>query len=562
MNKILKIIFIFSSVFVYSEERITSFISDIVVNKDRSVLVTEHFTVISEFKKIKHGIVRTFPGNYNYYGFLSGARVRFRVISAMCNNQKENVRIENNLSSTKVYVGNKDAVLLPGTHCYTLTYEIPNIVALDGNGYRLYLNITGAEWTLPIDEVVARVHLSDQMNPLLVKTRAYTGYENEQGSMYSYIKEGNILCFKTLSKSYPSQSLTIDLWFPKYFFIESQSGMLSCWFSYFYDYIDLIQLCLIIILFVLLNFLVKRRLQYRSTNNKIVTQSIPTALVGLSPSQVGFIKDLEFSDKLLIADIVSLAIRGYLKIHFYSDYGFTITRTSKQIETENLLAYDLRLLDALFQNADTVKIISLKSKSLSLAVACCKDQLAVLRGVYVQSFKTIWYISWIIWIVSLVLGCYVTMFDLSAQMWVCWVFSFVVVLLSKKLIYTVDGERMMDHIDFFEKYLKSKKVYDVSATYLENVKLYQDYLPYAIALGVDSNWTSIFNKSLQKIEDINDIDGRGCWSNWNRVRTIKFFRHYTRSNRYHSGGRSGSGSGGFGSGGAGKGGGGTGGGGW
>lgn len=63
-----------------AQERITSFHSEIIVNKDASLTVTETIDVVANGDQIKHGIYRDFPTKYAD-GVGRVVRVGFKVIN-------------------------------------------------------------------------------------------------------------------------------------------------------------------------------------------------------------------------------------------------------------------------------------------------------------------------------------------------------------------------------------------------------------------------------------------------------------------------------------------------
>jgi hypothetical protein len=64
LRRILCIAFILLALPLYANERITNFVSDIVVHPNSSMTVTETIRVVAEGDIIRHGIYRDFPTRY------------------------------------------------------------------------------------------------------------------------------------------------------------------------------------------------------------------------------------------------------------------------------------------------------------------------------------------------------------------------------------------------------------------------------------------------------------------------------------------------------------------
>ena len=75
--------------------------------------------------------------------------------------------------SIRIYAGDKDVFLDPGTYTYVFTYETDRQIRWFDGGAELYWNVTGNAWAFPIESAVARVTLPDGVAP--VRWTAYTG---------------------------------------------------------------------------------------------------------------------------------------------------------------------------------------------------------------------------------------------------------------------------------------------------------------------------------------------------------------------------------------------------
>jgi len=287
-----------------AQERISLFISDIVVNADATLAVQERIEVISEHKNILHGIVREFPTTYrDTWG--THYVVDFNVESVTHNGYAVPWRIESAFNGKKIYIGNEKTLVSQGKHVYVLTYTTNRQLGFFNDHDEIYWNVTGTGWLLPIDKVQARVQLPIGISEQLIKAEAYTGYQNEQGKNYSYTIKDNCIIFTTNQGLKSFEGITIVATFPKGFVAEQRWYQKIYWF--FRD--NFLILLIIIGLFLLVMLLILGKIATRSINQSgtVIPLFYPPA--GMMPSSIGFLNLMEFNNALLSPDLVDLAVR-------------------------------------------------------------------------------------------------------------------------------------------------------------------------------------------------------------------------------------------------------------
>ena len=160
------------------EERILDFKSHVQVLRDGSVTITEEIKVVAAGDKIKRGIFRDFPTQYqDRYG--NTIRVGFNVVSVLRDGISDSYHIEERSNGKRVYIGRKDFFLQPGTYTYTITYKTDHQLGYFKDFDELYWNVTGNGWDFVIEGAEALVELPPGTEVL--KTAAYTGYSGEKG---------------------------------------------------------------------------------------------------------------------------------------------------------------------------------------------------------------------------------------------------------------------------------------------------------------------------------------------------------------------------------------------
>ena len=102
-------------------ERILAFHSDITLQDDASLQVTERITVVAAGGLIRHGIFREFPTRYSD-PYNNRYVVGFQMLSATRDSREETFRVENYSNGVRIYLGDPNVMVPPGRHIYTLTY--------------------------------------------------------------------------------------------------------------------------------------------------------------------------------------------------------------------------------------------------------------------------------------------------------------------------------------------------------------------------------------------------------------------------------------------------------
>ena len=141
-----------------AEERILNYLSDVAVQKDGSILVGETITVRAENVAINHGIYRDFPTRYRGRNGAQ-VRVGFTFEGATLDGQPVPAATEAVSNGVRIKVGDPDTTVTPGDHRYVLRYRTTRQLGRFADYDELYWNVTGNGWTFPIDQAEARITL-------------------------------------------------------------------------------------------------------------------------------------------------------------------------------------------------------------------------------------------------------------------------------------------------------------------------------------------------------------------------------------------------------------------
>lgn len=159
-----------------AEERILSFVSDVKVERNGDLDVTETIRFLVEGDQIRHGILRDFPTRYpDRRG--NSVIVGFEVESVSRDGAPEPYALEQIANGERVRIGSADDRVPLGVHDYVIRYRTTRQIGYFADFDELYWNATGNGWTFPIDSAEARITL-----PEPVPIRSFNAYTGPQGS--------------------------------------------------------------------------------------------------------------------------------------------------------------------------------------------------------------------------------------------------------------------------------------------------------------------------------------------------------------------------------------------
>ena len=162
-----------------ADERILRYLSDVQIQRDSSVEVTETIDVRAEHDRINHGIFRDFPTRYRgAHG--SQVRVGFTFEGATLDGLPVPASTETVSNGIRIKIGDPDKYVDVGEHSYTIRYRASREIGRFTGYDELYWNATGNGWIFPIDVAEARIRL-----PQPVRFGQRSVYTGPQGSTAS-----------------------------------------------------------------------------------------------------------------------------------------------------------------------------------------------------------------------------------------------------------------------------------------------------------------------------------------------------------------------------------------
>ncbi|MDH6250826.1 putative membrane protein YgcG [Chryseobacterium sp. H1D6B] len=352
-------------------ERILSFHSNIDVDKNSGLTITEDIKVHSLGNNIKRGIYRALPLSRNLNK--TTQKVNYDIISIKKNGVEEDYHKEIEDGFLKIYVGNKDVILTPGDYDYEIKYTTKNQIGFFDKYDELYWNVNGTYWDFDVDSISAIVNLPEGAG--IIQNSCYTGAygSNSQNCSVSVLSDHSIKWSASHLKA--NEGLTIAVGFKKGIMVPPPPPT-------FIEKYGILIAGLLIFLGLLF--------YYYSTWKKYgVDPEAPVVYPqfnvpeDLSPASLGYIKSENFKNKYLTAAIVNLAVKGYVKIIESKDSGVFGIFSSKKFTIEKLKDADellpkeeINLMNTLFiAGRQTVEFDGTYDPSIERVVTNFKETL-------------------------------------------------------------------------------------------------------------------------------------------------------------------------------------------
>ncbi|TET33776.1 DUF2207 domain-containing protein [Candidatus Dependentiae bacterium] len=482
-------------------ERISSFNSDITIHQDASMTVKETIDVVSEGQTIRHGIVREFPTWYkDRHG--NNYAVRFHIKKILFDGKEAPYHIRDASNGKLIYIGDKGVYVPRGTHTFVIEYETSRQLGFFKKYDELYWNVTGTGWRLPIDQATAKVHLPAGVPELQIHVEGYTGYQGSKGQNYTAQVDDGVPVFKTIWPLASRQGLTIVVTWPKGFVHQPTQWQEWKWFFWDNKHIAVGLLGLLVLLFFYLFVWIRfRRSQDLGT---VIPLFYPPE--NLSPGLMRYFISMGYDAKVLAADIVNMAVMGFLSIHYETKLFFSgAYRLEKKKRPYGMFEELYKGIDSnLFGSSDSIQLSEKNKEQINKTIS-------VLSKAYKRETKS-WFGATahytIIGGIIFILFCFVPFvgYGVSENIEFKGVFIFfklivipVIILLYffKWLLqgYTPEGLEIKKQIEGFRLFLKTteeERLKIIGTPPTKTPELYETYLPYAIALGVEKQWSRQF----------------------------------------------------------------------
>lgn len=562
-------------------EEILDYKSAITVHTDASITVTETLVVNCLGRAIRHGIYRDFPTTYqdrcgNRY------RVRFQVQSVTRDGVPERFFIERRSNGERIYIGDENNYVTYGVHTYAITYQTRRQLGFFQDYDELYWNVTGNGWAFPIRHVSALVKYPDGVPSERIRVTAYTGVygSKEQAYTATFDPEKRIL-FSTTRPLRVSEGLTIVVAWPKGFVVEPDT--MTRIDEFLMDNVAYIVIVLGFLVVLIYYLIIWDRYGRDPARGTVVPVYFPPS--NLSPAAVRYLRKMDFDNKVLTSAVIDLAVRGGINI-FHDGERYAIRK--KPMDVQGMPPEEAAIYYALPYDGSLLTLRSENYEDVQRMANACRNVLAdQYEGSYFiqnKGFLT----TGIVASALVCLGTFLCNYNaISAALIMVPIVVFAVILLklTRRLQSTVSylamglavviglvklinlvklvgihnlvdqipllvalvlfaglntvfyfllksptliGRKVLDQIEGFRMFLATAEKERLNALYPggRTPQLFEQYLPYALALDVELDWAERFSDVLAQagVGEQRYRPGWYCGADWSPYHSMEFTR--------------------------------------
>jgi hypothetical protein len=475
---------------------IQRFEAEVVVSEDGAIVVEE--TIVPRFTGSWNGIFRTIPVQYRTP---QGLNYTLRLdVEAVTDGEGRELRYES--SRERHY--RKLKIWVPGavdaTRTVKIRYRVSNGLRFFEEHDELYWNVTGDEWEVPIEAASAHVRLPAGVSG--VRATAFRGVHGSTDQAAVSIEPAAVGVRTTRGLGFKEGLTVVVGWNPGVVRRPTAAERVA---AEVYS-----NLPLAIPPLVFLGMWQLWRTRGRDPDLRpVAAQYEPPD--HLSPAEIGTVVDGKPDMRDITATIVDLAVRGYVHITesederffgLFSNKDYTFTMKQPREAWSTLKSHERDLLRGLFgAGQDEVSLSDLKNKFYKHLPGLRNDLYGMLvRGGYYAGRPDR------VRLLYVLLGVFVGLLIAVGGASVMAAFGMqpaagvVAGVLSGLIVVafgwfmparTVRGTRELEKVLGFQEFL-SRVEGDRLERVVKTPEMFEKFLPYAMALGVEENWAKAF----------------------------------------------------------------------
>ncbi|MEL6923585.1 MAG: DUF2207 domain-containing protein, partial [Bacteroidota bacterium] len=284
---------LFSLTLSAQQERILNYEVDLVVNTDRSIVVTELIEVYVAGQQIKRGITRSFPQERDLNG--RTVSTKYELLHIKKNGAEEPYLREEQGGDLMLYIGQREVLLEPGEYSYEIKYRVPNQIGFYDDYDEIYWNAVGTDVRFPVEKASCRVHIPEGAS--IIQQAAYTGGYSSVGDNYTTRFEDGVVNFEITESLLPREGFTVAVGF--------QKDMVTA--PGFFDRFGTLVI-IVIGLLLLLPYYFLTWFRYGQDPATPASYPLFESPDDLSPASINYILKEGYQNKSFTASVVSLAI--------------------------------------------------------------------------------------------------------------------------------------------------------------------------------------------------------------------------------------------------------------
>ncbi len=479
------------SITAYSQERIISYDSHIVIEDSGSLLVREDITVKAEGINIRRGIYRSFPTRYKDK---MGTRfdVDFVVTEVLKDGNPEPWFTEKKSNGVVVYIGDENRLLDNGVYSYSITYRTTRQIGFFKDFDELYFNAIGGDWVFLIEKASVTVVLPS--GATAIQMAAYSGPEGSSSCDCSLDTEGSTVKISTTQPLNPYGQLTFAVAWPKGYVKEPTSIEKLIFFLK----------SNLIVLFGLMGLALVTYLYYKAWRKVGIDPPKGTIIPlfdppeGFSPADTAFLHRMQMTQRAFTSAIVSMAVKGYLKI-INTNKKYSLERIST--DATSLTPEEQALASALFSTGAVIELDNKYHSTFSRAQNLEHNALQKRMKPKYFSLNTKHLGKGFLVSVAWAVLAFMISPSPTIPIIFCVLLTLLVILFAWLIkAPTVEGRALMDEIEGFKMYVNVAEKQQLDLLHEPNMTIerFEKLLPYAIALGIENQWGRKFENAMAK----------------------------------------------------------------
>ena len=494
LRRVLTIILLAPLLFVSSifaneeitEERITLFKSDVVLEQSTDIRIVEEIHYF--FSEPRRGIIREIPTNYIVKGFKRPTKLLLEDLYYYSVDDIDLVERTYERSTKNGYeifqIGNPD-IYLEGEYVYILKYVLKNAINYFDSHDELSLNITGNENSVAIQHLESSIHVPGKITDKICFVGIAGGTDTALCNFEQISDKEVLLTVDTPLEAY--NGVSVGLKMPKGT-LEDIRGKQRIAFL-----LSNIGILLPIPVFFFLMNLVKKK----GKNRKITVIPYYEPMKNIYPLLGGYIYSNKLLNKFLTAEIIQLALDGYIKIKQEGKNKYTLIQ-QKDTHSNPIMN---TLLTGLFVKGKEIEIKKLPTtfySTVSSVDSLLKKELFEKQYYEEQRRKLKSSLSSFGVLVMFLSFLAFSFFMENAAVgwfWGILISSILLLIYSSKVdLKSSKGNKVYYELEGLKMYINTAEKHRIEFHNdpKKYIGIFEKLLPYAIIFGLEKKWASEF----------------------------------------------------------------------
>ena len=332
---------------------IQNFETNIVVNKDSSLFITEKITADCGDLSGKHGIFRVLPTEVKTDSGVFKNLVELVSITDFNGNPYKYQTINDSWSHTITWKIGDPNLTVSGVNYYKIVYIVKNAVRFGNKDFdELYWNLNGNFWDIGTNNFSAHITFPPEINNQNAQVDYYTGAlgSKDKSLAIYYWGDNNVLNFNSASAFQPRAGIPVSVTFPKNIFTPYVPTLADKYEDYSSFLFFLIPLGVFIFAFL--------KWKKYGKDPKMKKPIPPEFGIpnNITPIQMGMVLSHgKWKNNFITATIVDLAVRKIItieqtekKILFFSNKDIALKKNLANYDLSKVTPTEKILLESLF----------------------------------------------------------------------------------------------------------------------------------------------------------------------------------------------------------------------